>query len=79
MTVLLRAAERQHRAVVVAEILFHLHPVHVGNAHVDLQFVVTPRPPNVETRVGGAAAISYGHICPIAWSRSCSAGCDNTP
>jgi len=35
MAVLLRAAERQHRAVVVPEVFFHLHPVHVGNAHVD--------------------------------------------
>jgi hypothetical protein len=28
MAVLLRAAERQHRAVVVPQVLFHLHPVH---------------------------------------------------
>jgi hypothetical protein len=33
MAVLLRAAERQHRAVVVPQVLFHLHPVHVGYAH----------------------------------------------
>ena len=40
MAVLLGAAERQHRAVVVPQVLFHLHPVHVGNAHVDPQSVV---------------------------------------
>ena len=41
MAVLLGAAERQHRAVVALQVLLHLHPVHVGDAHVDLQSVVT--------------------------------------
>src|SRR6476620_5727976 len=34
MTVLFRAAERQHGPVVASQVLVHLHPVHVGNAHV---------------------------------------------
>ena len=43
VAVLLGAAERQHGAVVVPQVFFHLHPVHVGNAHVDLQSVVDCR------------------------------------
>ena len=35
VAVLLGAAERQYRAVVVPQVLFDLHPVHVGDAHVD--------------------------------------------
>ena len=34
---LLGAAERQHRAVVVPQVFLHLHPVHVRDAHVGLQ------------------------------------------
>ncbi len=36
MRVLLGAAERQHRAIVVAQVLLDLHPVHVRDAHVGL-------------------------------------------
>src|SRR5262249_26973314 len=35
--VLLRAPERQHRAIVALQVLFHLHPVHVADSHVQLQ------------------------------------------
>ena len=35
VAVLLGAAERQHGAVVVPQVLLDLHPVHVGDAHVD--------------------------------------------
>ncbi len=34
VAVLLGAAERQHGAVVVLQVLLDLHPVHVGDAHV---------------------------------------------
>ena len=59
--VLLGAAERQHRAVVVPQVLLHLHPVHVGNAHVGLQVRGSSRSP-----ADGGDAEAAAH-CSRSW------------
>ena len=60
VAVLFRAAERQHGAVVVPQVLFHLHPVHVGNAHVDLQSVVDSSELYVDAMAGPSRRLFFG-------------------